>query len=120
MVSYVIAPDGASITCGRCGATSHNPEDVAQHYCGECHRFHDDVQQITFYVVYDHPSDYPNDYVLRKQAMVFVPGKRPFEVQDKACQVGTLAEMRKFIPPAAYPIGRHAKDDPVILEVWML
>ncbi len=118
--SYVISPDGASITCARCGTTSHNPEDVAQHYCAACHRFHDDVQMISFYVIYDHPADYPNDYVLRKQALVFVPGSRPVEVQDKACQVGTLEEMRAFVPRGAYLLGRHRHDDPVILEVWML
>lgn len=39
---YTIAPDGKSITCRRCGLTSHNPHDVAQRYCGHCHAFHDD------------------------------------------------------------------------------
>lgn len=44
---YVIipaAPDHpvASIVCLRCGSQSFNPNDVAQHYCGHCHRFHDD------------------------------------------------------------------------------
>lgn len=109
-----------SITCPRCGATSHNPEDVRQHYCGACHQFHGDVAMIAFYVIYDHPRDYPNDYVLRKQASIFVPGQPPESVQDKACTVGTLAELRALVPPGATNIGRHAADDPVILEVWML
>jgi ribosomal protein S27AE len=26
-----------SITCPRCGMTSHNPHDIAQGYCGNCH-----------------------------------------------------------------------------------
>jgi hypothetical protein len=26
-----------SITCPRCGATSHHPDDVDQGYCGRCH-----------------------------------------------------------------------------------
>jgi hypothetical protein len=30
------------IKCLRCGRTSHNPNDIAQKYCGHCHRFHDD------------------------------------------------------------------------------
>jgi hypothetical protein len=25
------------ITCPRCGATSHNPNDVADGYCSRCH-----------------------------------------------------------------------------------
>lgn len=28
-----------SITCPDCGMTSHHPEDVAQGYCGNCHKF---------------------------------------------------------------------------------
>lgn len=27
----------ASITCPRCGMTSHNPNDVRAGYCGNCH-----------------------------------------------------------------------------------
>ena len=27
----------ASITCPRCGMTSHNPTDAAEGYCGHCH-----------------------------------------------------------------------------------
>lgn len=26
-----------SITCPRCGATSYNPNDAEQGYCGRCH-----------------------------------------------------------------------------------
>lgn len=26
-----------SITCPRCGLTSHNPTDAAEGYCGHCH-----------------------------------------------------------------------------------
>lgn len=31
------AAGGASVTCPRCTATSHNPHDVAHGYCGACH-----------------------------------------------------------------------------------
>jgi hypothetical protein len=40
--TYRLAPDGQSITCLVCGRTSHHPRDVAERYCGHCHRFHDD------------------------------------------------------------------------------
>jgi ribosomal protein L37E len=26
-----------SVTCPRCGRTSHHPDDVAEGYCGACH-----------------------------------------------------------------------------------
>lgn len=119
-LSYTIGPGGKSITCRDCGATSYHPEDIAQHYCAACHRFHNDVHVITFYVIYDHPRDYPNDFVMRKQMSVFVPRHAPFQIQDKACEVGTLEEMRARIPKGAHNLGRHHNDDAVILEVWML
>jgi hypothetical protein len=31
---------GPSITCLRCGAESHNENDVRNLYCGFCHEFH--------------------------------------------------------------------------------
>jgi hypothetical protein len=36
----VVEKDGRrAITCKRCGRTSHNPTDVRNVYCGNCHRF---------------------------------------------------------------------------------
>ena len=40
--TYRISDDGKSITCLVCGRTSYNPHDIAEHYCGFCHFFHDD------------------------------------------------------------------------------
>lgn len=31
-----------SITCPRCGRTSFNTHDIAERYCGACHRFYDE------------------------------------------------------------------------------
>lgn len=44
LASYYLSDtrDGRAITCLRCGRTSHNPEDVRNRYCGNCHFFHDD------------------------------------------------------------------------------
>lgn len=33
----------ASITCPRCLRTSHNPHDVREKYCGNCHKYHPEV-----------------------------------------------------------------------------
>lgn len=40
--TYIILPGGDGITCLRCGRTSYNPNDVREHYCLNCHVFHDD------------------------------------------------------------------------------
>jgi hypothetical protein len=29
----------ASFTCPVCGRTSYHPKDIAEHYCGACHKF---------------------------------------------------------------------------------
>lgn len=41
-VRYRLLDDGKAIECLRCGMISGHPEDVRHHYCGRCHRFHDD------------------------------------------------------------------------------
>jgi ribosomal protein L37E len=41
-----ISEDGKTITCHRCGRTSHNPNDVAFHYCGHCNHWHDGADNL--------------------------------------------------------------------------
>jgi hypothetical protein len=36
---------GHSIRCLLCKRISANPSDVKEHYCGDCHIFHDDYAQ---------------------------------------------------------------------------
>ena len=33
------------IKCPQCGKTSYNPSDIEQRYCGNCHAFHDALNQ---------------------------------------------------------------------------
>jgi hypothetical protein len=44
MTTFTIGPDW--IRCSRCGLKSYNPNDVANRYCGSCHRFHEDDEQL--------------------------------------------------------------------------
>lgn len=39
-VAYLL--NDIAIICGRCGMTSHNRQDMAARYCGNCHVFHED------------------------------------------------------------------------------
>jgi hypothetical protein len=43
--SYMIVEGGRAIYCLTCGMTSHNPHDVENRYCGNCHKFHEDEPQ---------------------------------------------------------------------------
>jgi hypothetical protein len=47
----VVIGDGG-ITCPRCGMTSHNPNDIAEGYCGNCHDWTGPV--LPTYEVADH------------------------------------------------------------------
>jgi hypothetical protein len=50
---YTITTDGRSITCKRCGMTSHNLNDVRNRYCGHCKLFHEDEEApLTACVLY--------------------------------------------------------------------
>lgn len=37
---YQVLNGGTAIQCMACGMISHNPKDVAERYCGNCHTFH--------------------------------------------------------------------------------
>lgn len=36
-----------SITCPRCGRSSHNINDIKEKYCGNCHMFHEEMNRGT-------------------------------------------------------------------------
>jgi ribosomal protein S27AE len=35
-----------SYTCPHCGATSHNPNDERERYCGRCHLYASDIEAL--------------------------------------------------------------------------
>ena len=71
------------------------------------------------YVIYDHPRDCPNHWVVRRS---FAGAKNGvaftyFAAVGIACQ--TLEEARATLPSGLYNLGRSEADDPVIAEVWI-
>lgn len=44
--TFTISKDKCSITCLKCGRTSHNLNDVKHRYCGHCHVFHEDIDWL--------------------------------------------------------------------------
>ena len=44
MRSMSAIDNSRSITCPKCGRTSHHIKDVFYRYCGNCHAFHDDMK----------------------------------------------------------------------------
>ena len=70
---------------------------------------------LQIWTIYDHPSDYPDRWVVRW--MLVTKGEL---IKSKMAQLyATLEEARAGLPPGLICIGRNADDDPVIKEVWL-
>jgi hypothetical protein len=68
------------------------------------------------WVIYDHPLDYPNHWVVR--AHVVFPGITG--VSHHAYLYSSLEEARRALPPGLVKCNRHPTDDPQIFETWIL
>jgi hypothetical protein len=70
---------------------------------------------LDMYVVYDHPRDFPNHFVVRHW-LVDADGGKPTD----RCVIGrTLDEVRSAIPAYCVRLERNPGDDPVIIESWL-
>lgn len=71
---------------------------------------------MTQYTIYDHPADYPDDYVVRQWHIV----KGMDEPVAGFCiSLPSLEHVRQCVPPGLTQTMRHPEDDPYILETWV-
>jgi len=71
---------------------------------------------MTQWVIYDHPSDAPDDYVLRA-SYVMDGGK--IEPDTMSWRHRKLEVLRMIVPPGLHCLPRFENDDAVIVEVWL-
>jgi len=76
------------------------------------------MNELNVWVIYDHPRDYPNHFVVRKQV------SRPGVIKiDKECHLTkTLGEARELVQrfqPGVVCFDRHPTDDTFIVESWL-
>jgi hypothetical protein len=70
---------------------------------------------LYFWVITDHPKDYPDSFVLRRWKVVDGVG-----VPEKDYQLfKTIEQAREAIPGDVVPMPLSEADDPVIVEWWM-
>jgi hypothetical protein len=70
---------------------------------------------LPLWVVYDHPSDYPDDYVAR-QFVIGIEGDKPTD----RMMIGALDSIRAALCNLGLGcIQRSEEDDPVIVECWL-
>lgn len=75
----------------------------------------DDHVPLTIWVVYDHPKDFPDKWVLRPQR-----ARRDGTIEaGPAFLADTLDEIRALVPPFLHRLPRFPDDDPVIAETWI-
>lgn len=68
-----------------------------------------DAEVFVAWAIYDHPSDYPNHFVVRRWEWM---------TPDEGCQLyDTLEDARAAIPPGLVCIVGNS--DPVIIETWI-
>lgn len=73
------------------------------------------------YVIYRHPLDYPDKYVVRRwlnsgRSPTYYPEEQIFAVEDTA----EAARARVPRGEGYRKVPRHPSWDPVILEAWMI
>lgn len=73
------------------------------------------TERLVMFIVYDHPADFPNEFVCRRcypaaGAVVFDP--------ELFARGNTLDKVRARIPAGAVRLERSPEDDPVIVETW--
>lgn len=70
---------------------------------------------VTLYVIYDHPIDFPDEFVCRRWVLdrLMDEGREPF------ARAKTLNAIRCQLPPGLFMMHRWDHDDPAILEIWI-
>ena len=72
---------------------------------------------LTYYVIYDHPSDYPEWWVTRCYTVPTAFGADPVPTGAPLLSP-TLAVARHQVPEGRLRVLRQPEDDRVIVESW--
>ena len=70
---------------------------------------------LIVYTVYKHPSDYPEQWVVRRSEVH--PGEIRTDLEPLIV-TSSLRDARRAVPPFLYRQPRDPNDDPVIYEIW--
>ena len=71
---------------------------------------------MTQWVIYKHPKDHPDHYVLRAS---YITDAHNIMVDPMAWKHKNVEVLRAIVPPGLVKLERHEDDDPAILEVWL-
>lgn len=77
----------------------------------------DDVVEV--YAIYDHPRDYPDEFVARRWRIRRGLDMALADLGPPNIRGETLNEVRRQLPAGLVRLGRLPDDDPVIVETWL-
>ncbi len=73
--------------------------------------------EMSLWVVYEKPTDFPNEYVARKHTLA--RGGIPIATSEFR-RASTLKELQDFMGGAGHTfMTRNATDDPCIVGIWI-
>jgi len=73
---------------------------------------------MIFYAIYDHPSDYPHEFVCRRWRAAR-GAVRPIDNGEPFARGQTLDSVRAMLPANLTNLGRKHGDDPRLVETWI-
>lgn len=71
---------------------------------------------LALWVIYTHPTCYPQGYVLRPQ---YAGRDGQVLISDEWVGAPTVAAARQLLPPGLRKLPHDPRDDPSIYEVWI-
>lgn len=71
--------------------------------------------EMSQWVIYKHPRDYPDKFVMRRWNIT----AGMMMATEEMATADTLSEIRKHVPPGLFRLARFEDDDPCIVEVWL-
>ncbi len=77
---------------------------------------HTHARGVRLFVIYDHPSDYPDAFVVREWVVV---GAEVYVAKEPLAVSPELDLARMELPSGLFNIGRGPEDDQAIREVWI-
>jgi len=78
----------------------------------------EEKEQLTIWVIYKHPTDYPTKYVARKWTTTDSKEKILLPTEFRLI-ADTIEEIRNKLPKSLTKVERDVTDDPCIVETWM-
>jgi hypothetical protein len=77
------------------------------------------VEKLSMFVIYEHPSDFPGEYVVRRHEMRLDSAVIAIPMEMIGQPQKTLSAARDLVPDGLTCLASDPEDLPCIKEVWV-